>query len=218
MEQRPYLGGEDQDSLLPPSSPPNIQPSSPLTVLDELDHPPTMCTSSESPLSSPPESPTLAPLAHTLAQPLFSLAQGYVLNNRHSEADGSEDSFIPSSPVRTRDNMRRKAQEKRDEGRGARIKQVREQNQKSRTTTFKECLDILSANKLTFAELTEYIFFHEDQTPEWRYENLFSNRGLVTHLLDFFVSSKVNKIKTSETVLLQTIKKGVNAVTQSGVV
>ncbi|KAH9015410.1 hypothetical protein EDB84DRAFT_1671051 [Lactarius hengduanensis] len=114
--------------------------------------------------------------------------------------------------------MRRKAQKKRD----ARAKQAREQEQQSRTIAFKECLDILSANELTFAELTEYVFFHENQTPDWRYENFFVNRGLVTRLLDFFVSSKVNKRcredvrDWAESVVLQTIKKEVNAVTQSG--
>ncbi|KAH9028542.1 hypothetical protein EDB84DRAFT_1400557 [Lactarius hengduanensis] len=114
--------------------------------------------------------------------------------------------------------MRRKAQKKRD----ARTKQVREQEQQSRTIAFKECLDILSANELTFAELTEYVFFHEKQTPDWWYENFFVNRGLVTRLLDFFVSSKVNKRcqedvrDWAESVVLQTIKKEVNAVTQSG--
>ncbi|KAH9174084.1 hypothetical protein EDB89DRAFT_2068033 [Lactarius sanguifluus] len=172
-----------------------------------------MRTSSESPLSSPPESPTPAP--QTL---VFSLAPGLVLNNRCLEAGGSEDSFIPSSLIRTRDDMRRKAQKKRD----ARTKQAREQEQKSRTTAFKECLDILSANELTFAELTKYVIFHEDQTPEWRYENFFVNRSLVTRLLDFFASSKVKRTTQKdvkswvESMVLQTIKKEVNAATQSG--
>ncbi|KAH9177542.1 hypothetical protein EDB89DRAFT_2064518 [Lactarius sanguifluus] len=211
MEQRPYLGGEDQDSLLPPSSPPIIGPSSPLTVLDESeDHPPTMRASSGSPLSSPMESPTPAPIP-----PLCFLA-------RHSEAGGSEDSFIPSSPIRTRDDMMRKAQKRRDEERGARTKQAQEEKQKSRTAAFKECLDILSTNELTFAELTEYVFFHDDQTPEWRHENFFVNRGLVTRLLDYFASSKVKRTSQkdvrgwAESTVLQTIKKEVNAATQSG--
>ncbi|KAH9165154.1 hypothetical protein EDB89DRAFT_2136081 [Lactarius sanguifluus] len=101
-------------------------------------------------------------------------------------------------------------------------KQVQEQEQKSQTTAFKECLDILSANELTFAELTEYVFFHEDQTPEWRYENFFVNRSLVTCLLDFFASSKVKRTTQKdvkswvESMVLQTIKKEVNAATQSG--
>ncbi|KAH9051116.1 hypothetical protein EDB83DRAFT_2627558 [Lactarius deliciosus] len=213
MERLPYLSGEDQDGLLPPSSPPIIQPSSPLTALDRSEDHPPMRTSSESPLSSPPESPTPAP--QTL---VFSLAPGLVLNNRCLEAGGSEDSFIPSSPIRTRDDMRRKAQKKRD----ARTKQAREQEQKSRTTAFKECLDILSANELTFAELTEYVFFHEDQTPKWRYENFFVNRSLVTRLLDFFASSKVKRTTQKdvkswvESMVLQTIRKEVNAATQSG--
>ncbi|KAH8992310.1 hypothetical protein EDB86DRAFT_3103560 [Lactarius hatsudake] len=218
MEWHPYLSGEDQDGLLPPSSPPIIQPLSPLTVLDRSeDDPPTVHASSGSPLSSPLESPTPAP--HSL---VFSLAPGLVLNNRRLEAGSSEDSFIPSSPIRSRDDMRRKAQKKRDEERDARAKQAREQEQQSRTIAFKECLDILSANELTFAELTEYVFFHENQTPDWRYENFFINRGLVTRLLDFFVSSKVNKTcredvrDWAESVVLQTIKKEVNAVTQSG--
>ncbi|KAH9008823.1 hypothetical protein EDB84DRAFT_1571736 [Lactarius hengduanensis] len=192
MEWHPYLSGADQDGLLPPSSPPIIQPSSPLTVLDKSeDCPPTMRASSESPLSSPPESPTPAP--RTLVPRLFPLAQGFALNNRPSEAGGSEDSFVPSSPIQSRDDMIRKAQKRRDEERGARTKQAREEKQKSRTTAFKECLDILSTNELTFAELTEYVFFHDDQTPEWRHENFFVNRALVKRLLDFFASSKVKR-------------------------
>ncbi|KAH9162462.1 hypothetical protein EDB89DRAFT_2152512 [Lactarius sanguifluus] len=182
MEQCPYLGGEDQDSLLPPLSPPIIGPSSPLTVLDESeDHPPTMHASSRSPLSSPMESPTLAPIP-----PLCFLA-------RHSEASGS-----------------------------AHTKQAQEEKQKSRTAAFKECLDILSTNELTFAELTEYVFFHDDQTPEWRHENFFVNRGLVTHLLDYFASSKVKRTSQKDvrgwakSTVLQTIKKEVNMATQSG--
>lgn len=220
MERHPYLSAEDQDSLLPPSSPPVIQPSSPLTVLSESqDHPPTMHTSS--PLSSPPETPTPAPCS--LILPTSSLAQRLILNNRvHSEADSSEDSFIPSSPIRTCDDIRRKAQKKRDEERGARTRHMWEQDQKRRTTVFKECLNVLLTNKLTFAELTEYVFFHDDQTPKWRYKNFFINRGLVTRLLNFFALSKVNKMCQrevkgwAESMVLQTIKKEVNTATRSG--
>ncbi|KAH9007544.1 hypothetical protein EDB84DRAFT_1447456 [Lactarius hengduanensis] len=184
MEQRPYLGGEDQDSLLPPSSPPIIGPSSPLTVLDESeDHPPTMRASSESPLSSPPESPTPDALAHTLVPPLVLLAQRLALNNRHSEAGGSEDSFIPSSPIRSREDMMRKAQKRRDESEAHVPSRRGKKNRKRRTTAFKQCLDILSTNELTFAELTEYVFFHDDQTPEWRHENSLSTDLLLNACL-----------------------------------
>ncbi|KAH9003933.1 hypothetical protein EDB83DRAFT_2237225 [Lactarius deliciosus] len=116
----------------------------------------------------------------------------------------------------------RKAQKRRDDERGARTKQAREEKQKSRTAAFKECLDILSTNELTFAELTEYVFFHDDQTPEWRHENFFADRVLVTRLLDFFASSKVKRTSQkdvrgwAESTVLQTIKKEVNAATQSG--
>ncbi|KAH9034017.1 hypothetical protein EDB83DRAFT_2507841 [Lactarius deliciosus] len=78
------------------------------------------------------------------------------------------------------------------------------------------------AGQLPSRKLTEYVFFHDDQTPEWRHENFFADRVLVTRLLDFFASSKVKRTTQkdvrgwAESTVLQTIKKEVNAATQSG--
>lgn len=198
MESPPYLGKEDQGGQLPPSSPPVMQPSSPLTMLGELHGPPTVCASS--PLSSPPESPTPAPRTHIL--PTSSMVVEL----------GSEDGFVLSSPVRNCDDIRRKAQKRRDEQRDARTRE----EQKRRTTVFKECLDILAQNKLTFSELTEYVFFCDNQTAN------FVNRGLIVGLLNVLSSTKMTRtcqrlVKDwAVSTVLQTIIKEVRAATRSG--
>lgn len=210
-EQCPYLDREDINGpLLPPSSPLTVQPSSPLTVQDDRqDHPTMMHTSS--PLSSPPESPPL----HSLVLPTSSLAQSPVLN-----LGGSEDSFIPSSPIRGRDDYLRKAQKRRDEERQA----CARDDEKRRTVTFKQCLNILSENKLTFAELTEYVLFQDnlDRAAKGQYENFIADKRLITHMLTLFASSKVPKVcqwavkDWAKSTVQQVINKEVNTATRSG--
>lgn len=212
MQRRPYLSAEDHDSPLPPSSPDIIQPSSPLTMLDDSQgHPLTMCTSS--PLSSPPESPAL----HSLILPIHFPAQMPVQNVRDSE-----DSFIPSSSIRDHNNLRQKAQKWWDEEQEACARQDWEDEEKRHTVIFKECLSILAINKLTFAELTEFVLFHDHQNANEQHNNFLVDKNLMTHMLNLFASSKVNKIcwravkDWAESTVLQAINKEVNAATWSG--
>ena len=219
MEQYPYLGEGDQDGLLPPSSPPIILPSSPLTVIDESRDPSlTMHALIESPLSSPPVSPAPLPaLMPPLPPHFFPPACEPVLN-----IGGSEDSFQPSSPIRSREDSRRKLQKRRDEDREARIRQELEEKQQRRTIAFEECLSILSKNKLTLAELTEYVLFHDasGQTAKEQCESF--DKGLITQMLDLFASRKVNQTSQgvakgwAESTVVQAISKEVNAATRSG--
>lgn len=217
MEQGPYLGTEEHHGPLPsssppsvhPSSPPSIHPPSPFTVLDESQgHPTTIHESS--PLSSPPESPA----AGSLVLPTTFQTQRLV-----SEDGGSEYSLVASSPVRKGGDSRRKKQKQRYKEREARTRKLQEEEEQRRTNVFKECLRILSVNKLTFTELTEYVFFGEDETTK---ENFFANRDLITRMLNLFASSKVNKLFRKEvkvwarSIVQQAINKEVNAATRSG--
>jgi hypothetical protein len=215
MEERhPYLDAEDLNRSLPPSSPPIVQPSSPLTVLDELqDHLTTMHTSS--PLSSLAESPAL----HSLVLPTSSLTESLLLN-----VGGSEDSFIPSSPIRSRSDLMQKVRKRQDEERGARARQSWEDAEMRRTVAFSQCLKILSENKLTLAELTEYVLFQDssDQAAKGQYESFVADKRLITRMLTLFASSKVPKLcqrvvkDWANSTVQQVINKEVNAATRSG--
>jgi hypothetical protein len=211
-QQHPYLDPEDLDRPLPPSSP--VHPSSPLTILDELqDHLTTMQTSS--PLSSPAESPTL----HPLLLPTSSLTESLLLN-----VGGSEDSFIPSSPIRGRHDMLRKVRKRQDEERGARARQSQEDEENRRSVAFKQCLSILSENKLMFAELTEYVLFQDnlDRASEAQYKDFIADNRLITRMLTLFASSKAPKLcqravkDWAKSTVQQAINKEVNAATRSG--
>jgi hypothetical protein len=214
MQRWPYFNADDQDGPLPPSSPLGIQPLSPLTVPDESQGCPTTMHPS-SPLSSPPESPALC----SVVQLTSSLAHW---QSRDLSVGGSEDSFVPSSPIRGRDDRIRKARKRRDEERNKHATQVREDEGKMRTMAFKESLNILMEKKLTFAELTEYVLFHEDQSAKQQCESFLADKDLVTRMLNLFISSKVNKacqraVKDwAESTVQQAIVKEVNAATRSG--
>jgi hypothetical protein len=91
-----------------------------------------------------------------------------------------------------------------------------------RTTAFKESLNILMEKKLTFAELTEYVLFHKDQSAKQQCESFLADKDLVTRMLNLFTSSKVNKacqraVKDwAESTVQQAIVKEANAATRSG--
>ena len=212
MKQCLHLGTEEHDDPLPPSSPPIVQPSSSLTMLDESQgHPTTIYTSS--PLSSPPESLALG----SLILPTTFQTWRLVPND-----GGNEDSFVPSSPIRNCDDTRCKAQKWWDEEQDAHTRQLWEEEQQRHTIVFKECLSILSTNKLTFTELTEYMLFCEDETTKAQYDNFLVNRDLITRMLSLFTLSKVNKLcqkavkDWARSTVQQAINKEVNAATQSG--
>lgn len=214
-----YLSAEDQDGSLPPSSPPRdsppiVLPSSPLTVLDESqDYVPTVHTSS--PLSQA-ESPV--PCSPVQAASSLALSQSQLLS-----VGGSEGSFVLSSPVRKPGDMMRKSKKQQEEKRKERARQDQEDEERKRTMAFKESLSTLTKNKLTFAELTQYVLFQEDQTTtKQQYESLLTNKDLITRMLNLFASSKANKgcqraVKEwAESTVQQALTKEVNAATRSG--
>lgn len=219
MQRWPYLDAltGDMDDPLPPSSPPVVQPSSPLTITMLETQDPNITIHASSDLSSPPESPALR--SESLILPTTVLATIFAPNG-----GGSDDSFQQSSPVRGPDDRKRKTQKRRAEEREARTRLQSEEAKKRRTTIFKQCLSTLSTNKLTFGELTEYVLFHEDQpiSVQSRSEKFLVNGDLITRMLNLFASSKAPKACQKAVkdwvrpTVLQAIIKEVNAATRSG--
>jgi hypothetical protein len=66
------------------------------------------------------------------------------------------------------------------------------------------------------------VLFGEDETNKVQYETFLVNRGFIIHMLDLFVSSKVNRMcqkavkDWAKSMVLQAINKEVNAATRSG--
>ncbi|TFY62443.1 hypothetical protein EVJ58_g3854 [Rhodofomes roseus] len=172
-------------SPLPPSSPPSHSSLTPL---------PSEAGSAE-PRSrdrSPPPLPSLLEAAglYQIAQTPPPSDEPVVAHYSPIPAAVSEQSILPSSPVRTVEDARRKAKAAREQQRLAREETQRRAKAAKQQEICQLVLSILNDNDVPFGELLEFISDPSNQQGRERYWGLFIDTTRVQRILNFWVSSE----------------------------
>ncbi len=176
---------------------PNV-PKDPLASLNDTLPP-------SSPLSSPlwtpdatpptdlPSLPGLYAIATPPEVPSRSRASSPATPAAHDANLDSEMGMIPSSPVRTADDARRKAAKRREEQAQAEKEAKAAMEVHKIAEVCQEALRYLANHERTFGDLVAYVSDGQNYAGNVRYWGFFSVDGRVERVLDAWVSSQSSK-------------------------
>lgn len=151
-----------------------------------------------SPLSSPPWTPDVSPSIDLLALPgLYTISTppchsraSSPAREAHDDHPASEMSLIPSSPVRTLEDARRKAAKRREIEAQAAKEAAATKEAQATVEVCQEVLRYLANHERTFGDLVAYVSDGQNYAGNARYWGFFSVEGRVERVLDAWVSSQ----------------------------